>query len=292
MLDVARLKVLAAVARHGSVTAAAKELNYAQPSVSHHLARLEAEVGLRLTQKVGRGIRLTPTGDLLAQRAAEILGRVESAEAELAAIAGLRTARVRVAGFQSILSTVVADTAAALHATVPDLELILTDVHPTVALDQLRSGAVDVAVIFRYDDTIPDDIRAQHLFDDPMQLVSRSAEPQTLIDHRDSPWIEGCPGCRQDFLNACDAEGFTPRIVHSSDDPVVKQALVAAGLGVTAIPELSLQSYRHPGVEAVELAGFRRRIYLATFGEPPSDPGTSAFVEALLAAVAARDLAS
>src|ERR687891_1905428 len=125
MLEVTRLRVLAAVARHGSVTAAAKELHYVQSSVSHHLARLEAEVGLRLTQKVGRGIRLTPAGELLARRAAEILGRVDSAEAELAAIIGLRTARVRVAGFQSILGTAIAETAAILQSTVPNLELVL-----------------------------------------------------------------------------------------------------------------------------------------------------------------------
>ena len=62
MLDVTRLRVLVAVARHGSVTAAARALNYAQPSVSHHLARLEAETGARLTQRAGRGIRLTDAG--------------------------------------------------------------------------------------------------------------------------------------------------------------------------------------------------------------------------------------
>jgi DNA-binding transcriptional LysR family regulator len=53
MLDVTRLRVLVAVARHGSVTAAARALNYAQPSVSHHLARLEAETGAMLTQRSG-----------------------------------------------------------------------------------------------------------------------------------------------------------------------------------------------------------------------------------------------
>jgi DNA-binding transcriptional LysR family regulator len=62
MLDVNRLRVIDAVARHGSVTAAAKELHYAQPSVTHHLARLEAETGAQLLQRVGRGIRLTPPG--------------------------------------------------------------------------------------------------------------------------------------------------------------------------------------------------------------------------------------
>ena len=59
MLHVNRLRVIDAVARHGSVTAAAKELHYSQPSVTHHLARLESETGAQLLQRVGRGIRLT-----------------------------------------------------------------------------------------------------------------------------------------------------------------------------------------------------------------------------------------
>ena len=68
MLDVNRLRVIDAVARNGSVTAAAKELHYSQPSVTHHIARLEAETGAQLLQRVGRGIRLTPAGELLAIR--------------------------------------------------------------------------------------------------------------------------------------------------------------------------------------------------------------------------------
>src|SRR5256885_9343161 len=83
MLNLVHLKVLAAVARHGSVTEAAKELSYSQPSVSHHLSRLEASTGAKLVQRVGRGIRLTPEGELLANRAVEILGRVDAAAGEL-----------------------------------------------------------------------------------------------------------------------------------------------------------------------------------------------------------------
>src|SRR4051812_3672180 len=99
MVTLVQLRVVDAVRRHGSVTAAAKELRYTQPSISHHLSRLEVEVGTRLVQKVGRGIRLTPAGRLLADRAAEIIGRVGSATAELAALAGLTAGRVRLAGF-------------------------------------------------------------------------------------------------------------------------------------------------------------------------------------------------
>src|SRR2546426_12387392 len=98
MLDVTRLRVLAAVARHGSVTAAARELNYAQPSVSHHLARLEAETGAQLTQRSGRGIRLTDAGRLLAGRAEEVLRRPDAGGHELAGHVGPPGDPIRVAG--------------------------------------------------------------------------------------------------------------------------------------------------------------------------------------------------
>ena len=218
MLDLLRLKVLAALARHGSVTAAARELGYAQPSISHHLSRLEAEVGLPLTQRVGRGIRLTPAGELLAQRAAEILGRVSSAEDELAAIGGLRSGRVRVAGFQSALSSVVTSAAGSMRASAPDIEFTLQDLHPDVALQQLREGLIDVAVVFRYDDDVPDDMRFTHLFDDSMHLLSTERD-QALGDHADSPWIAGCERCRLELVSACEAVGFAPRIMYTSDDP-------------------------------------------------------------------------
>jgi DNA-binding transcriptional LysR family regulator len=240
---------------------------------------------------VGRGIRLTPEGDTLARRAAEIIGRVESAEAELAALAGLRTGRVRVAAFQSALSVWVPPAAAALRHQHPDLELQLTDAHPTVALQWLRDGKVDVAILFRYDDTVPDDdVRYDHIADDPMNLLSLR-HGDTLTDHRDAAWIAGCEHCRRDFVATCQAAGFTPNIAYTSDDIIVEQALVAAGLGVTTMPGLALRSHQAPGVQATALAGHRRRIYVATFGEPPDPPATSAFVAALRTAVAHDDVA-
>src|SRR5262245_46753226 len=155
MLDLTRLRVIDAVARSGSVTAAARELHYSQPSVSHHLARLEAETGAQLLQRVGRGVRLTPAGHLLATRAAEILGRVDAAHAELTAHVGLSSGRVRLAGFSSAIGSLVPGALAALAGSHPDLEVTLTDTHPPEALEQLRTGQVDVAVSLRYDETAP-----------------------------------------------------------------------------------------------------------------------------------------
>lgn len=56
--------------------------------------------------------------------------------------------------------------------------------HPDVALSQLHEGAIDVAVVFRYDDAVPDDMQFQHLFDDPMYLISRRR-----ADSRRSPGL-------------------------------------------------------------------------------------------------------
>src|ERR1700722_16692236 len=151
MLDVTRLRVLVAVARCGAFTAAARKLNYAQPSVSHHLARLEAETGTKLIQKAGRGIRLTDAGRLLAERASEIIGRLDAAENELAAYSGLRAGRLRLAAFPSALGTIVPAAAAILHARHPRVDLRLTEAEPPEALRMLRAGYVDVALIFRHE---------------------------------------------------------------------------------------------------------------------------------------------
>ena len=156
MLDVNRLRVIDAVARHGSVTAAAKELHYSQPSVTHHLGRLESETGAQLVQRVGRGIRLTAAGELLADRAAEIIGRIDAAGAELSAHVGLTDGRVRLAGFASAIGSLVPAAVATLAARHPGLEVSLTDTHPLDALELLRTGKVEVAVIFRYDETEPE----------------------------------------------------------------------------------------------------------------------------------------
>jgi DNA-binding transcriptional LysR family regulator len=179
MLDVTRLRVLEAVARLGSVTAAARALNYAQPSVSHHLARLEAETGATLFQRAGRGIRLTEAGRTLAQRAAEILGRLDAAESELAAQVGLREGRVRLAAFPSALGTLVPAAAARLSALQPGIDLMLTEAEPPEALRMLRAGYVDVAVVFRHDQpgdapaqAGEEDTRGIPLLDEPVYLVT------------------------------------------------------------------------------------------------------------------------
>jgi DNA-binding transcriptional LysR family regulator len=281
MLDTTRLRILAMLAAQGSVTAAARELGYTQPSVSRHLALLEREAGVKLLQRVGRGVRLTPAGEVLARRAVEILGRIQAAQEEVESVSGLRAGTLRVAAFQSALSELVVPAAATLHSHHPGLDLRLVDAHPRVALSLLCAGDVDVALVYSYDDEPLDDrVHHTHLGDDPLCLLSNRPDDR-LADHRDSVWVAGCENCRADLVQVCESAGFTPRIAYTSDDVIVNQRLVASGLGVTTMPALALRGHHADGVFATPIPGRTRRIHLATYGEPPPPPATQAFAAAV-----------
>jgi DNA-binding transcriptional LysR family regulator len=316
MLDVTRLRVLVAVERYGSVTAAARALNYAQPSVSHHLARLEAETGIKLIQRAGRGIALTDAGRLLAERAAEVIGRLDAAENELAAYTGLRAGRLRLAAFGSALGTIVPAAAAMLRGHQPSVDLRVAEAEPPEALRLLRAGHVDVSVIFRYvpdgpgpagpgqvpadvpdplngedeDDGIDvtEGLRERLLLDEPVHLVvsAHGAEPPTpdLSRYARHRWIAGCDRCRAPLLRYCAAAGFAPKIAFTTDDYVAVQALVAADLGVSILPALCLRTARHPGVATVPLADVRRHVLAVRYGDPPDPPAVTALIDVLRAA--------
>jgi DNA-binding transcriptional LysR family regulator len=302
MLDVTRLRVLVAVARYGSVTAAARALNYAQPSVSHHLARLESETGTKLVQRAGRGIRLTDAGRLLAERAAEVIGRLDAAENELAAYTGLRAGRLRLAAFPSALGTIVPAAAAFLRGSNPGVDLRLTEAEPPEALRMLRAGYVDVALTFRHtldaatplageedeDVDVTKGLRERLLLEEPVLLVTSAREPLTdppdLSKYAKHRWIAGCDRCRAHLLAQCTLAGFPPKIAFTTDDYVAVQALVAADLGVSMLPGLCMRSARHPGVRTAPLPGTRRYVYAVRYGDPPDPPAVTELMDALHAA--------
>jgi len=293
VIDLSRLRVLVAVAKEGSVTAAAEALHYAQPSVSHHLAKLEAEVGVPLLQRMGRGIRLTDAGRLLADRAETILAQVESVHAELAELAGLRTGRVRLAAFPSALATLVPFAAARVTAEHPGIQLSLSEAEPPEALSALRNSDVDVALIFEHGDPPQRDrrdITMLPLLDEPLYIVTPAnrswAGPRAeLATYAEDRWIAGCERCREHLVVACGQAGFTPTVDFETEDYVAVQALVAAGLGVSLLPGLTLVANRHPGVRLDRVAGLRRQVLAALCGKPPASQPAQMLLDALSATI-------
>jgi DNA-binding transcriptional LysR family regulator len=295
MIDFGRLRVLVAVAREGSITAAAEALHYAQPSVSHQIAKLEAEVGMPLLQRMGRGIRLTEAGRLLAERAEHILAQLESVSAELDEMVGLRTGHVRLAAFPSALATIVPAAAARIAAEYPGVKLSLTEAEPPEALSALRNNDVDVALIFEHGDPPRSDrrdITLTPLIEEPLYVVtpvvrSRSwpGPREELATYSDDRWIAGCERCREHLAVACDQAGFTPTVDFETDDYVAVQALVAAGLGVSLLPALTLLANRHTGVRLDRVPGLSRQVLAAVIGKPPASRPAQMLLDALASTI-------
>src|SRR5919206_1809439 len=146
MLDVRRLRVLREVAVRGSFSAAAESLSFTQSAISQQIAALEREAGCTLVQRSARGIRLTEAGEALVRHADAILARLDEAEAELEAIAGVRGGRLRLAAFESAAASLMPLAIAAFRAEHPGVELSLIIAQPEESYPLLRSGEIDVAL--------------------------------------------------------------------------------------------------------------------------------------------------
>jgi molybdate transport repressor ModE-like protein len=150
VIEARHLRVLRAVSRTGSFSAAARELGYTQPAVSQQMKALEKSVGTPLVVRVGRGVQLSEAGEVLVRHAAGILAGLTAAEEELAAIAGLRAGRVRLVSFPTASSTLVPPAVAAVRRSQPGVRVSLTEAEPPESLAMLRGGDCEVALSFRY----------------------------------------------------------------------------------------------------------------------------------------------
>lgn len=297
MLDVRRMRVLREVAVRGSFSAAADALSFTQSAVSQQIATLEREAGTVLVERSARGVRLTDAGEALVRHTESILAQLAEAEAELEAIAGLRGGRVRMAAFESAGATLMPLAIAAFRERHPAVELSLILAEPEDCLPLLRSGDLDLAIVFETVVDAPDDgIARVHLVEDPMYLVLPRDHPLAgrrrlrLADLAGEAWIGGRTDCECNRLiaRACARAGYEPRIAFETDDYAAMQGLVAAGVGVSLIAELGLVTIRDDIV--VRDLGREtpvRQVFAATRADGYRSPAAQAMVE-ILSDVASR----
>ncbi|WP_433461319.1 LysR family transcriptional regulator [Spirillospora sp. CA-128828] len=292
MLDLHRGRILREVARLGSMTAAAKSLAYTQPAVSHHIARLEAEAGTPLVVRHGRGVRLTEAGRILVEHVEDVLARLDDAQEQIAAIAGLRAGRVRVAAFPTAAGALLPDALTRLRARAPGVSVTLVDAEPPEALALLRAGETDIAVVFRHVSMPPEtDARFREvvLRDDPLRLLVPAAHPVAsakrprLADLAGETWASGCARCRDHLRWACGKAGFVPDIAFATEDHVAIQRLVARGLAVTTLPGLALDLHTEPGVAAPGVPDVGGRRISAVVAAGPRPPAVAALLDELAA---------
>ncbi len=293
MLNTGRLQVLSEVVRQGSFSGAADALSYTQSAISQAIARLEAEVGAILVVRDRRGVKPTAAGATLVEHAEAIFAQIKAAEADLAAVLGVRAGRLRVASFPSAGSTLMPLAVANFRRGHPDVALTLAEGEPEEIAPRLRAGEFDLALLFEFPgvrERPGAGLRTVALLEDPMHVAlpadhRLAAKPRLrLADLREEDWVqtsESSP-CARHVVRLCLGAGFDPHVTFESDDYETVQGLVASGVGVALVPRLAL-SHVHPGIVVRELSprSPARTVVAATMSKPGVAPAARRMIKIL-----------
>jgi DNA-binding transcriptional LysR family regulator len=296
MLNLGRLQVLCEVVSKGSFSAAAEALAYTQSAISQSVARLESETGTPLVIRDRRGVRPTLAGATLVSHAETIFAQVEAAEADLAAVLGVRAGRLRVASFASAGATLMPLAVARFRDKHPEVALSLAEGEPEEIGPRLRAGEFDLALLFRFPGTRirraqpGPSLRSVTLLEDPLDVALPASHPLaskralSLADLRTQQWVQTSASsqCARHVVRSCLAAGFEPDVAFESDDYDTVQGLVAAGVGVALIPRLAL-SRVHPGIVVRSLAprSPSRTVTVATMAGPGIAPAARSMIALL-----------
>jgi DNA-binding transcriptional LysR family regulator len=262
-MELRHLRYFVAVAEHGHVTRAAESLGIQQPPLSQQIKALEEELGVQLLRRKPRGVELTDAGAAFLERARAILAEVDRALASTRRTARGEEGRV-VVGFTS---------SAPFHPFVPRVIRMFREASPHVSLVLEESGSRDL-VQWLHNETIDaafirspvaavEGLFVRPLLQEQMLValptghpLAGSNEPLALTELASHTFIlykrPGAPGLYDSIITACRGAGFSPRVGQEAPRIVSTLNLVAAGLGVSIVPE-SLRRLQMDGVVYREL---------------------------------------
>ncbi|HKJ35792.1 MAG TPA: LysR family transcriptional regulator [Solirubrobacterales bacterium] len=293
MLDLKRLRVLREVAALGSFSAAAESLFVSQSAVSQQVSALEAEVGVPLLVRLRSGPVLTDAGRLLVGHGDAAIARLEQAERELVELSGLARGEIRMVSFPSASATIVTAAASRFSDLHPEIRLSLGEGDPEDSIPALKRGEHDLAVV--YDFTLNQfeddpDLELQPLLTEQMHVALGADHPLAgeeqieLCDLDSDPWLCGntTTTCREMTVRSCRSANFEPDVAFESNDYGVVKSLVAAGLGVSLLPDLALVQPT-PGlvIRPVAHQAPERRVWAATLTAGSRSRATEAMLDVL-----------
>ncbi len=292
MLDVRRLRLLCDLSRLGTIAAVAQAHTYTPSAVSQQLSALERQAGVPLLERTGRRVTVTAAGRVLVEHAEAVLAALERTSAALAAVVTGPSGPLRIGAFPSAVRTLLPAALVALGHDHPGLELMVTELDPIGVPEALRDRRLDVALLHDYDvvpvepDPVLDTVS---LLDETVFLAVPGSDHGVgaLRDLRDAAWIMATPGtlCHSVTTQVCRAAGFTPRARHHADDFATVLALVAAGQGVSLMPQLAT-AQPPAGVRLIPLPA-RRRTRIAYRRGAAAHPAVAAFTSAIRASASA-----
>ncbi|TVO58582.1 LysR family transcriptional regulator [Denitromonas halophila] len=247
-MELRQLRYFSAIAKHGSFSKAAEQVFVAQSALSHQLAQLETELGARLFHRSRRGVELTEAGRIFLAHATAILRQVEDARASVMNVAGEPSGKVVFGVPHSASNALALPLLQAVREQLPKVELELTEELTGNLVPQLRSGQINLAVLF--DDGSLDEFEQTALLDEHLSLISSATaadRPQAAVSLKQAlalPLILPAHphGVRPIIETAAREHGLpAPNVVADISSISILRTTLLAGMGHTLLPVMPLQ---------------------------------------------------
>lgn len=254
-----QLRAFVTLADERHFTRAAQRCHLTQPAFSALIRALEQDAGVRLFDRNTRRVDLTPEGRVLETSARRLLADLDLAMHDLQDHVARRRGRVAVAALPSLAAGWLPGVLAQYHRAYPEIELELHDALLDPCLDMVLGGAVEFAVAAQRADMTG--LESEFLHADHFHLVCREDHPlagQKAVRLRDlagQPLIQLArnSSVRQHLDAVSGLRAARPLL--EVEHLATVTGLVAAGLGVTVVPEMTLFHFRRPGLVVRPLAG-------------------------------------
>lgn len=286
-----QLRYFLAAAEHGSFTAAARALYIAQPSLSEQVRALEAELGVELMARMGRGIALTQAGRAFRPEAERVLAALDHARDAVRDVRELRGGTLSFGMFGTASAYLVSGLATEFRKRHPDVRLRLVGQNSSLVADAVRAGRLEAALVVLPVDDDGLDVRPVHR--EELVVVSRDpahvAQPMTMERLAELPLVLYDVGfgqadpTRRQLVERAQMAGVTLTAVVEVEDMEAALQLAQKGIGATVVARAVLRDRR--GARALHLASFADKMWegFALIGrrDAPVSPATRAFVEIL-----------
>jgi DNA-binding transcriptional LysR family regulator len=299
-MDLRDLEYFLAIVEAKSVTLAARRVHAAQPTLSHALARLEAELGERLIERKARAqLRLTDAGRVVAERARQALSAITALRDDLASLRGHVAGELRIAAIQSLSATLLPSVLARLAREYPGIKPSVRTLAAESIARAVASGRVDVGLLAGAPRSTLRGLSVRLLFEEPLVALVRQGDPLAKqrrlrlaqLAERELLLVPDGTFLSDTIHAACAQAGFTPKVRLTLASAEALRETVRAGLGLTILPrgyvspsdkQLVALPLTHPTPKREVLLVERSTGQLAT------PRAVSAFVEVLGAAALAQ----
>ncbi|HVB29215.1 MAG TPA: LysR substrate-binding domain-containing protein [Terriglobia bacterium] len=290
-MELHQLRYFRAVARFRSFTRAAEHERISQPSISQQIRKLEDELGSRLFDRLGRRIRLTAFGARFQEHALRILNNLEDARRDVKAMLGLHTGAVFVGVIPTVAPYILPQALRRCSKAFPKITIDIVEDLTHGLLKGLADGDLDLALLGL--PVAAPELVAEPLWHERMLLAVPKDHPLWRRGRRVSldevvqePFLLLKDGhCfRDDVLEVCKRARLNPHVVFEGGQLDTLMAMVAAGAGVTLLPEMASHRYRnHEDAGLIELTPPQpaRTIGIVRAKGKFLTPAAKAFIEVL-----------